>query len=334
MLTFFFLNIVVAFNINDYDRWNQWKIEFNKEYKTKNEELIRYNIWKDNLNIILKQNHQHSSASFAVNKFSDLTHSEFKQYLGLNYKLRSDFPTNICDQINGEQLLKSNIPPFIDWRLEGAVTPVKNQVMCGSCWAFSAIGALEGMNKLYGDGTLQSLSEQQLVDCSFPQGNFGCGGGLMDQAYNYTKQHGSCSEKAYPYIGRDDIQCRDVACDSVVQTRGCANIWTGDIETTESVLNYVVSQHPVSVAVAAGNDFWQNYRSGIVNSSACYDGGLDHGVVIVGYNSSVPGSEYWIVKNSWGPEWGINGYIYIGMYSNICGIAELPSFPLLAKSLQ
>jgi len=222
----------------------------------------------------------------------------------------------------------NDLPSAVDWREQGAVASVKDQGMCGSCWAFSAIGALEGMWKLYGDGKLYNLSEQQLVDCSENQGNYGCGGGLMDYAFNYTMQLGACTDEDYPYVGDDD-DCRDSTCKSVVKTKGCANLWTGDSTTTEQVLNYMVSMHPVSIAVSAGSPIWMNYQSGVVNDTSCYGGGLDHGVVVVGYNRSTDGSGYWIVKNSWGTDWGMNGYIYLGMDSNICGVAEDPSFPLI-----
>ena len=151
----------------------------------------------------------------------------------------------------------------------------------------------------------------------------------MDYAFNYTKTKGSCTSKYYPYADKGGY-CKANHCIDIIKTNGCANIWTGDVGTTESILNYVVAYHPVSIAVAAGSEIWMGYSGGIVNGSACYDQKyLDHGVVIVGYNRTGGGLPYWIVKNSWGPGWGEDGYIYIAMDGNVCGVAEDPSFPIL-----
>jgi len=198
--------------------------------------------------------------------------------------------------------------------------------MCGSCWAFSAVGALEGGWKLLGSNNkLYNLSAQQLVDCSEPQGNGGCLGGLMDWAFNYTMQYGSCEWENYPYAAKTE-ECKAFKCKNVINTTGCVNLWTGNISTTEDLLEEFAGYNPVSVAVSAGNMIWMSYGGGIIDDLECYDE-VDHGVLVVGYNTSESGVKYWIVKNSWGADWGVSGYIHIARGNNICGIGTDPSLP-------
>src|SRR5205823_1916044 len=154
----------------------------------------------------------------------------------------------------------------------------------------------------------------------------GCETGLQTYAANYTKQYGSCTEAEYPYTAREN-RCR--RCSSVLSTIGCAVLFTGDWNTTEILLQCLVAQEPVAVIVSANNDIWRNYQSGIVRDPSCYDGDVGHGVTIVGFNIAVPGQEYWIVKNSVGTSWGMNGYIYLGMGSNVCGLTKYPMVPLV-----
>jgi len=323
-----FLNFLV---LSSALSWNQWKLVHNKIYATTKEESHRYSIWSHNSRIIDTHNSNGLTYRLNLNKFSDLTVDEFKDYVGLRPRYQN-IPKDICQRLSNAEIRKAkqdilHDPLAVDWRTFGAVTPVKDQESCGSCWAFSAIGALEGGWKLFGDKNLYNLSEQQLVDCSHDQGNYGCGGGLMDNAFNYTMQYGSCLSTDYPYQGNDG-NCVDTKCQSVIKTKGCTNLWTGDAETTEDVLGHMVAQQPVSVAVYAGNSVWMSYSGGIVDDTSCQDY-LDHGVVVVGYNVTSDGQQYWIVKNSWGTGWGINGYIYIARGKNMCGIGSDPSIPLI-----
>ena len=212
--------------------------------------------------------------------------------------------------------LNNRAPEEVDWREKGAVTPVKNQGSCGSCWAFSATGSLEGGNFL-ATGKLISLSEQQLVDCD-PKSH-GCGGGLMTNAFQYVKAHGLCTEEDYPYHAKDE-DCKDTQCESAIKI-------TGYEETPEfdgAALKQAVAKAPVSVAVEADSAVFQMYKSGVVDSTACGTS-LNHGVLAVGYTD-----EYWIVKNSWGANWGDNGYIkikYDATGAGICGINQMNSYP-------
>jgi C1A family cysteine protease len=222
-------------------------------------------------------------------------------------------------------------PDEIDWSTQGAVSPVKDQGSCGSCWAFSAVGSLEGRAQI-ATGKLQQFSEQQFVDCDKGFGDMGCQGGLMDQAFTYLMQSkGACTEESYSYAGRGGV-CQSDSCTIGLQ----ASQVTGyqDVEGTEAALQEAVAAGPVSVAVEADTVF-QFYSSGIVKSNFC-GANLDHGVLAVGYGTE-NGVKYWKVKNSWGQRWGENGYIRLlkGKGSKgQCGILSgPPSFPVISSSV-
>jgi len=215
-----------------------------------------------------------------------------------------------------------------DWRDAGVVTPVKNQGQCGSCWSFSATGAMEGAWAIY-SGDLLSLSEQQLMDCSKRYGDFGCNGGLMDNAFEYAIDYGMCSEEQDPYKGTTDTcMTPSLDCDNVAKFSYCVDINSGN----ELELKQAVSRAPVSVAIEADTTIFQFYSGGIIKSENCGNS-LDHGVLVVGYGEE-NGEKYWIVKNSWGESWGENGYVRIARTdsttdSGVCGIALQASFPVV-----
>ena len=198
-------------------------------------------------------------------------------------------------------------PASVDWRQKGAVTPVKNQGQCNAAWAFAANGAIEGLGQIK-TGKLHSLSEQQLIDCSGLYHNQGCNGGSAIDAFKYVIAKGITSESAYPYTARDG------ACKSATPIIRI----TGQAEVGRSVeaLKEAVARQPVAAMVDASN--WASYKSGIFSNCGS---DLDHFVLIVGYTS-----DYWIVKNSWGTNWGNGGYIYLKM-GNTCGIADMASYP-------
>jgi len=204
-------------------------------------------------------------------------------------------------------------PNDVDWRTKGAVTPVKNQGQCGSCWAFSATGAIEGFNFQKG-GKLVSLSEQQLVDCCHAGGSQGCNGGEESDAIDWVRDNGGqCDSASYPYTARDGT-CKKT-CAKVAQVNGCKR-FTGEAELITNI-----DSQTVTVAVDAGARGWQTYKSGVFDITCGKN--LNHAILAVGY-----GSNYYIVKNSWGASWGESGYVRIVRGKNMCGVALEPSVPI------
>lgn len=284
--------------------------EYNKQYPTE-EVFARYNTFKANLDLIQQHNAGNSGWEMGVNQFADLTKDEFKAYLGLRPR-------------NNSYLRSKNIAAWskspandVDWVSQGAVTPVKDQAQCGSCWAFSTTGGVEGAVKI-ATGSLTSVSEQQLVDCAGSSGNQGCNGGLMDDAFNWIVSHGGIgSEASYPYTARDGT-CKNVP--SVSKISGYSDVQQG----SEDALMSALQNQPISIAIEADQSSFQMYRTGIFKGPCGQQ--LDHGVLLVGAGSD-GGVDYWRVKNSWGTSWGDAGYIRIIRGSNMCGLANMASFP-------
>merc|ERR1712100_533730 len=204
----------------------------------------------------------------------------------------------------------------IDWTTKGAVTPVKNQGQCGSCWSFSTTGGLEGAWQL-SSGNLVSMSEQQFVDCD--TGSSGCNGGLMDQAFGWAENQAIATESSYPYTARDG------SCKSSFTTAIPQGGVTGykDVQTSASGLTSAIMNAPVSVAIEADQAAFQQYTGGVIQSGC--GSNLDHGVLAVGVNSD--GSIK--VKNSWGTSWGVNGYVNIA--TSQCGITQSASYPVVSS---
>jgi cathepsin L len=305
--------------------WEEFKAMHNKHYETTEEEF-RKDVFSTNVKKIQMHNYLYQkgkkSYSMDLNQFGDMEHHEFVGYMnGLKLTL------NRTRQ--GSAYLSPNymtVPDSVDWRQKGYVTPVKNQGQCGSCWAFSTTGSLEGQN-FKKTGKLVSLSEQQLVDCSEKFGNNGCNGGLMDNAFKYIKANkGLDTEDSYPYLGKD------AQCHFNPQAVGATDTGFTDIEQgSESQLQEAVAANgPVSVAIDASHETFQFYKTGVYDEPECSSSQLDHGVLVVGYGKSAEGVAFWIVKNSWGPTWGDEGYIMMSRNKdNQCGIASSASFPLV-----
>lgn len=311
--------------------WRLWKQTHKKSYESTGSERVRYAIWKDNLKYIEEFNKQGESYTLAMNHFGDLTHTEFKK-LYLSKKQPKD-------QLKG---MSTFIPPSnmdpppaeVDWRTKGYVTKVKDQGQCGSCWAFSATGSLEGQT-FKKTGKLPSLSEQQLVDCSKKFGNDGCDGGLMEQAFDYIKANeGIDDEASYPYEAKDG-KCRFIKDKVAAECHGYTAIKKGN-ET--DLMTALATVGPISVAIDASHNSFQFYSKGVYHDKHCKnkEDDLDHGVLAVGYGvwSKSPSAKkklpYYWVKNSWSETWGIKGYIRMAKdHKNLCGIATDACYPLV-----
>jgi len=275
----------------------------------------RYNIFKSNMNFVDAHNKGTHTFEVGMNKFADLTSEEFAAiYLGTRYTAPKVTNTPTVSQVNA--------PASVDWRTKGAVTKIKDQGQCGSCWAFSTTGSTEGCHFL-SKMKLVSVSEQNLMDCSTAQGNQGCDGGLMTQAMDYIiSNKGIDTEASYPYTAEDGT-CTFQSSNVGATLTSYVNVNQGD----ENDLMAKVVMAPTSVAIDASQSSFQLYTSGVYYEPSCSSTQLDHGVLAVGYGTS-SGSDYWIVKNSWGTSWGMSGYIWMSRNkSNNCGIATMATLP-------
>jgi C1A family cysteine protease len=293
--------------------WTDYKQTYNRQYSA-SEEVKRFGCFRTNLKIIDSLNEKGSGATYGLNAFTDLCADEFKIYH--NLRVPQNRTVKKAPFVYSPQQV-SAAPTSIDWRQHGAVTHVKNQGMCGSCWSFSATGNMEGQY-FRKTGTLVALSEEELVQCSSANGNMGCNGGLMDNAFDWVvSNNGIDSEKDYPYTSGGGNTGR---CDKLKLKKDAATGFKNhyDLPNDEGQMaTWVASNGPLAIAVDASSG-WQSYSGGIM--SDCDGSQLDHGVLIVGY---APG--YWIVKNSWGTGWGENGYIRLQRGTNQCGLNQMPS---------
>ena len=288
-----------------------------KTYKDEAEYNARFRIFRDNLAYIRVFNSLGKDWTLGVNPLADLTGEEFKSMYTGYVRREGESSKNYAD------LSSVSVPASVDWTAKGAVTPVKNQGQCGSCWAFSTTGSVEGAWFLAGH-SLISLSEQQLVSCSGSYGNMGCNGGLMDNAFKYIMANGIALESTYPYTARTGTCNKSLAAQVVVKISSYTDV-TPDSPTD---LEAAIAQQPVSVAVEADQSSWQLYSSGTVSSNCGTN--LDHGVLAVGYDTTAS-PPYYKVKNSWGASWGLSGFIQIAITSGkgVCGIQMEPSYPVV-----
>uniref|UniRef100_A0A0D9VAU3 Uncharacterized protein n=1 Tax=Leersia perrieri TaxID=77586 RepID=A0A0D9VAU3_9ORYZ len=315
--------------------FERFMAKYKKAYSSFEEKLKRFEVFKDNLNHIDDQNKKVSSYWLGLNEFADLTHDEFKStYLGLS-PARRNSGDDSGDEDGGvfryDDVDVSSLPKEVDWRKKNAVTDVKNQGQCGSCWAFSTVAAVEGINAIV-TGNLTSLSEQELIDCS-TDGNNGCNGGLMDYAFSYIAANGGLhTEESYPYL-MEEGTCRRSSSEGDDDEPAAAAVTISGYEdvprNNEQALIKALAHQPVSVAIEASGRNFQFYSGGVFDGPCGTR--LDHGVTAVGYGTATKGHDYIIVKNSWGSHWGEKGYIRMrrgtSKHEGLCGINKMASYP-------
>jgi len=339
-----------------------WSKDFNRNYGSIAETVERFKIFVANLEKIATHNSLKKTFKLALNQFGDWT---FDEYVSIMLPGKGIAPESDSGKraLLGTPTYKPTFKPTykptikptykptyrptpkptpkpspaptassgssnssLDWSALGYVTPVKDQGQCGSCWSFSTTGAIECRYAI-AKGALNSLSEQQLIDCTTSLGNYGCGGGAYEYGFQYSATNqGLCSETEYPYQGTDDT------CSACATVYNPITSYVNTVQQSESALLAAAQSGCVSVAIEADSNEFEYYSSGIISDSACGTA-TDHAVLVVGYGAS-GGLDYWKVKNSWGTSWGNNGYVYICRNCNAgtlgeCGILTDPAYPVV-----
>jgi len=322
------------------EEWETWKAEFGKNYsqqglsagEERQTEHFRMKIWMENKAYIERHNrlaHMGLKSFFVgMNQFGDLLTHEVNAIMNGAIPPRSELNDTDTVPLRGAKYLPpahvSSFPESVDWRRRGAVTPVKDQGHCGSCWAFSATGALEAMHHR-DTGVLTSLSEQNLMDCSV---RHGCKGSWPDAAFQYIKDNGGIdTENSYPYEAKEN------RCRYNPRNRGASDYGFMDLPrgSEYSLMTAIATQGPCSVAIDNEHQSFHYYRGGVYREPECSSNKPTHAVLVVGYGvDEASGSAYWLVKNSWAESWGERGYIKIARdENNMCGIASHASYPLV-----
>lgn len=307
------------------EAFRRFTIEHGRNYADDKEYAMRLKIFKQNLFMIRQLNKfEMGTAVYDVTDFADLTFEEYRQRTGLVMRNRDNEIPNPIAEIPDIELPKS-----FDWRDKQVITSVKNQGGCGSCWAFSVTGNIEGLHAIK-TGKLESYSEQELVDCDTIDA--GCNGGLPDDAYKAIESIGGLElEDEYPYTAKRSKVCRFNGTQVHVRVKGAIDLPKSD---EVSIAKWLSVNGPVSIGINA--NAMQFYRGGISHpwKALCRSSSLDHGVLLVGFgvseypmfNKTMP---YWIVKNSWGPRWGEQGYYRVFRGDNTCGVASMASSAVL-----
>lgn len=305
--------------------FESWKIQNEKFYLTEEENEHRFTIFSANYKRISEWNaNPQDTFVMGINQFADLTGEEFKAaFTGYGVEGQVNCPSSAnftCPQYPTNGTLNETV----DWNANGAVTPVKNQGQCGSCWTFSTTGCLEGLNYL-NTGKLLSFSEQQIVDCDVTKDTQGCDGGFPYLALDYTAKNGIELETEYPYTAANG-KCKYNSSEAHQVNNGWNCVGPKDAQQ----LALAVNQQPVSIAVQANEVSWQFYLGGVINF-LCGDA-LDHAVLLVGYGKHWD-QDAWYVKNSWGATWGDHGYLWISQDAKandgngVCGILSCAVVP-------
>lgn len=306
--------------------WEAYKTTYNKKYVSNEDESLRRLVWEDNLQYVQSHNLQADRGVhtfwLGMNEYADMG---IKEFVAVMNGYKANTTASKCGHyMTPNNVELTDLPDTVDWRPKGYVTEIKNQGQCGSCWSFSATGSLEGQH-FRKTQKLVSLSEKNLMDCSEREGNHGCHGGLMDQAFDYViKNDGIDTEESYPYKPEDGF-CRFKSDDVGATEVSCMDIKS---QNEDDLQKAVATEGPISVAIDASHRSFQLYKSGVYKEPECSSVRLDHGVLAVGYGTE--DSDYWLVKNSWGTSWGKEGYVMMARNDkNMCGIATQASFPTM-----
>lgn len=297
------------------ERFQQWSVDHNIELPSVEDGRFMHMLanWRDNDHLIAETNAKNLSYTLGHNKFSAFNREEFRALMNFEYNSALIGAAEESKVVaSGPISLDLTVPASVDWRSKGAVTPVKDQMACGSCWAFSTTGALEGAYAIK-NANLVSFSEQQLVDCDYIRAggtSLGCNGGDMSSAMDWIgKNNGLCTESAYPYVS--GTTKTNGACQ-----KSCSIVSGSDVSkpvavtaNSDSAMMTAIAQQPVSIAIEADQSSFQLYKSGVFTGSCGTN--LDHGVLLVGYGTMSAG-DYYILKNSWSTSWADGGYMYIG----------------------
>jgi C1A family cysteine protease len=297
-------------------KFMQYLTQHSKSYLTVEEFNARQALFNIADDFVVAHNQTNASFTVGHNKFSDMSEGEKAQTRGRNQRNVRSASTHVFQD--------EFLPSSVDWRSAGAVNAVQDQGQCGSCWAFSSVASLEGAHAVK-SGELLKFSEQQLVDCAFVQyGNFGCNGGLEQNAFTYWESNAAVSESAYPYTATRG----SCAAGSVNDTGVAVSTYTDVTPESQSQTKAAVAQQPISIAIEADKLVFQLYTSGVFDSAECGTN-LDHAVALVGYGSDA-GQDYFILRNSWGTTWGESGYMRIadqGDGAGVCGFQLEPTYP-------
>ncbi|CAO1422879.1 unnamed protein product [Diamesa tonsa] len=321
------LILVESFNAADKLAWKLYKNQHKKQYRANHEDILRMNKFMQNVNYINKHNKLHKAGNetyeLGINKYTDLMDTERLHLTGFVME-----PNNSRVEFFESEVVftATAAPASLNWVEKGYVTGVKDQGICGSCYAFSSLGSLEGQIKKK-TGKLIELSEQNVVDCSKKYGNNGCNGGNMGLCYNYIRDNGGIAlSKDYRYEGKDTGSCRYKAS----MSSGSKVQGYKQVSTNENILKQTLATvGPISVGLNASPKSFNFYKSGVYNDRSCTKSVLNHGVVLVGYGTDRVAGDYWIIKNSWSTSWGENGYMRIARNREMCGINQYATYPVL-----
>ncbi|XP_028174597.1 digestive cysteine proteinase 2 [Ostrinia furnacalis] len=310
-----------------HEEFDRFKNKHNRQYASDVEHAKRLNIFRQNLRFIHSNNRARRGFTLAVNHLADRTDDELAALRGRRYSGQNnmglEFP--YTQAVIEEEAPK--LPSEYDWRLFGAVTPVKDQSVCGSCWSFGTVGSVEGALFLHNGGHLIRLSQQALIDCSWGFGNNGCDGGEDFRSYQWIMKHGLPTEEDYGgYLGQDGY-CHIDNVTLVTTIKGWVNVTTNN----ENALRLAIFKHgPISVAIDASHKTFSFYSNGVYFDPKCKNkiDELDHAVLAVGYGI-LNGQKYWLIKNSWSNLWGNDGYVLMSSKDNNCGVETAPTYVLI-----